>query len=469
MRALENLEPKKVFEYFEDLCCIPHGSGNTKQISDYCVGFARKHSFMFTQDSLNNVIIRKNASAGYENSPTVILQGHLDMVCEKDSSSEIDFLKDGLSLRLDGDFVSASGTTLGGDDGIAVAMALSVLDDETLSHPPLEVLLTTDEETGMYGADGLDASLLKGKLLLNIDSEDEGILTAGCAGGARAEIKKALTFEKSEKTKKIVISGLEGGHSGVEIDKNRHNANKLMLELLRCVPNVKLADISGGAKDNVIPNRCECSVCTDCDLTEIIDAFIKDKYNSADPNLQITVTDGDILPVISEEESRKIIDLICTLPNGVQKMSGQIEGLVQTSLNLGVLKIEKDCLVCTYSVRSSVNSEKYELLNQLQNIADGFGAQFSDHGHYPAWEYRENSHLRDVMVKTFEELYGRKPTVDVIHAGLECGLFCDKIDGLDAVSFGPDLFDIHTVNERLSVSSVQRTYKYLCEILKNLR
>ncbi len=469
MRALENLEPKKVFEYFEDLCCIPHGSGNTKQISDYCVDFARKHSFMFTQDSLNNVIIRKNASVGYENSPTVILQGHLDMVCEKDSSSEIDFLKDGLSLRLDGDFVSASGTTLGGDDGIAVAMALSVLDDETLSHPPLEVLLTTDEETGMYGADGLDASLLKGKLLLNIDSEDEGILTAGCAGGARAEIKKALTFEKSEKTKKIVISGLEGGHSGVEIDKNRHNANKLMLELLRCVPNVKLADISGGAKDNVIPNRCECSVCTDCDLTEIIDAFIKDKYNSADPNLQITVTDGDILPVISEEESRKIIDLICTLPNGVQKMSGQIEGLVQTSLNLGVLKIEKDCLVCTYSVRSSVNSEKYELLNQLQNIADGFGAQFSDHGHYPAWEYRENSHLRDVMVKTFEELYGRKPTVDVIHAGLECGLFCDKIDGLDAVSFGPDLFDIHTVNERLSVSSVQRTYKYLCEILKNLR
>lgn len=469
MRVLENLKPEKVFEYFEDLCAIPHGSGNTKKISDYCVNFAKEHGLEYVQDSLNNVIIRKDASTGYENSPTVILQGHLDMVCEKTDTSDIDFLKDGLSLRLDGDFVSADGTTLGGDDGIAVAMALSVLDSGDLSHPPLEVLFTTDEETGMYGADGLDASLLKGKLLLNIDSEDEGVLTVGCAGGARAEIKKSLNFETPEKTKKIVISGLVGGHSGVEIHKNRHNANKLMAEFLNRIPNVKLAGISGGAKDNVIPNRCECSVFADCDLTEIIDTFKKDKYNSADPNLQITVTNGEELPVISEEESKKIIDLICALPNGVQKMSEQIKGLVQTSLNLGVLKIENDALYCTFSVRSSVNSEKFELLNTLKNIADSFGADFSDHGHYPAWEYRENSHLRDIMVKIFEELYGRKPTVDVIHAGLECGIFCDKIDGLDAVSFGPDLFDIHTVNERLSVSSVQRTYEYLCETLKNLR
>ncbi len=469
MRVLENLKPEKVFEYFEDLCAVPHGSGNTKQISDYCVNFAKEHGFSFVQDSLNNVIIRKNASAGYENSPTVILQGHLDMVCEKDSTSKMDFLKDGLSLRLDGDFVSADGTTLGGDDGIAVAMALSVLDSTDILHPPLEVLFTTDEETGMYGADGLDASLLKGKILLNIDSEDEGILTVGCAGGARADIRKSLTFGETAKTKKIVISGLAGGHSGVEIHKNRHNANKLMLELLNSIPNVKLAYVSGGAKDNVIPNRCECSVCADCDLTEIIDTFIKDKYNSADPNLQITVTDGVVLPVINEKATREIIDLICALPNGVQKMSTQIPSLVQTSLNLGVVKIENNTLYCTFSVRSSVNSEKYEILNKLKNIADSFDADFSDHGHYPAWEYRENSHLRDVMVKTFEKLYGRKPTVDVIHAGLECGIFCDKIDRLDAVSFGPDLFDIHTVNERLSVSSVQRTYEFLCETLKNLR
>lgn len=469
MRVLENSEPKKVFEYFEDLCAIPHGSGNTKQISDYCAAFAKAHGFSYTQDKLNNVIIRKDASKGYEGSQTVILQGHLDMVCEKDSTSSIDFLKDGLSLSLNGDFVSANGTTLGGDDGIAVAMALSVLDDESALHPPLEVLFTTDEETGMYGAAGLDVSNLKGKILLNIDSEDEGILTAGCAGGARAEIKKAVAFGERKKTRKIVVSGLSGGHSGVEIHKNRHNANKLMAELLSEIPNFMLADIAGGAKDNVIPNMCECSLYTDCDLTEITYNFIKEKYNSADPNLKITVTDGEELPVIDEAESRNIVNLICALPNGVQKMNAQIPTLVQTSLNLGVLKTENSSLVCTFSVRSSVNSEKYELLNKLESISNEYGAQFSDHGHYPAWEYRENSHLRDVMIKTFEGLYGRKPTVDVIHAGLECGLFCDKIDGLDAVSFGPDLFDIHTPYERLSVSSVQRTYKFLCETLKALR
>lgn len=469
MSVLENSEPKKVFEYFEDLCAIPHGSGNTKQISDYCVDFAKKHGLSYTQDELHNVIIRKDASKGYENSPIVILQGHLDMVCEKDSDVSIDFLKDGLTLSLDGGFVSANGTTLGGDDGIAVAMALSVLDDGSLLHPPLEVLFTTDEETGMYGAAGLDASLLKGKILLNIDSEDEGVLTAGCAGGARAEIKKEFAVNEIKPTKKIVVSGLLGGHSGVEIHKNRHNANKLMAELLSRIPNFGLADIAGGAKDNVIPNMCECSLYTDCDLTEITDNFIKEKYNSADPNLKITVSDGEEMPVINREESREIINLICALPNGVQKMNTQIPTLVQTSLNLGVLRIEDSSLVCTFSVRSSVNSEKYELLNELENISNAYGAQFSDHGHYPAWEYRENSHLRDVMIEVFESLYGRKPVVDIIHAGLECGLFCDKIDGLDAVSFGPDLFDIHTPRERLSVSSVQRTYKYLCEILKEMK
>lgn len=469
MRVLENIEPKKVFEYFEDLCAVPHGSGNTKGISDYCVNFAETHGLSYTQDELNNVIIRKKASKGYENSPTVILQGHLDMVCEKDKTSSHDFRKDGLSLLLDGDFVSANGTTLGGDDGIAVAMALSILSDTNALHPPLEALFTTDEETGMYGAAGLYVSKLQGRILINIDSENEGVLTAGCAGGARAHIKKPIFFGESAKTRKIVISGLKGGHSGVEIHKNRHNANVLMAELLTKIPNFRLAGICGGDKDNVIPNTCECLIFSDCDLTEITEAFVKDKYNSADPNLKISVTDGDFLPLMSEKDSRETANMICAFPNGVQKMSAQIPSLVQTSLNLGSVKIEDNDLICTFSVRSSVNSEKYELLRTLKSVADDFGARFGDSGHYPAWEYRENSRLRRVMIKTFEELYGRKPEVDVIHAGLECGIFCDKIDGLDAVSFGPDLFDIHTPCERLSVSSVRRTYKFLCETLKALR
>lgn len=469
MRILDNLEPKKVFGYFEDLCAIPHGSGNTKEISDYCVSFAKSHGLSYTQDEYNNVIIRKKASKGYENSPTVILQGHLDMVCEKDSDCDINFLRDGLSLKVNGNFVSADGTTLGGDDGIAVAMALSVLDDDTLLHPPLEVLFTTDEETGMYGAAGLDASLLNGRILMNIDSEDEGILTAGCAGGARAEIKKAFPCVERKKTQKITVSGLIGGHSGVEINKNRHNANKLFAEFLMRIPLFCLAEISGGAKDNVIPNRCVGSVFTEYDLTEIKEKFIKDKRNDADPNLEITVEDGEELPVMSEADSKMAAELICAFPNGVQKMSVQIPELVQTSLNLGVIGLKNGNLKCTFSVRSSVNSEKDELLKKLETTAKDFGAEFSDHGHYPAWEYREKSVLRDTMVKTFEGLYGRKPQVDVIHAGLECGLFCDKIPDLDAVSFGPDLFDIHTSRERLSVLSAKRTYEFLCKTLENLR
>lgn len=469
MKILDNLEPKKVFSYFEDLCSIPHGSGNTKEISDYCVNFAKSHGLSYTQDDFNNVIIRKKASRGYENSPTVILQGHLDMVCEKDSDCNIDFLRDGLKLKVNGDFVSADGTTLGGDDGIAVAMALSVLDDDTLLHPPLEVLFTTDEETGMYGAAGLDASLLNGRILINIDSEDEGILTAGCAGGARAEIKKTFPCIQRKKTQRITVSGLIGGHSGVEINKNRHNANKLFAEFLMRIPHFCLAEISGGAKDNVIPNRCVGSVFTEYDLTEIKEKFIKDKKNEADPNLEITVEDGEELSVMSEADSKKAAELICAFPNGVQKMSAQIPELVQTSLNLGVINLENGILRCTFSVRSSVNSEKDGLLKTLNGIAESFGAEYSDHGHYPAWEYMEKSLLRDTMVKTFEDLYGRKPQVDVIHAGLECGLFCDKLPTLDAVSFGPDLFDIHSSRERLSVSSAKRTYEFLCKTLENLR
>lgn len=466
MRVLENLEPKKVFYYFEELCKIPHGSGDTKRISDYCVEFAKSHGFSYYQDELNNVVIRKPATKGFETRPTVILQGHLDMVCEKDADIDFDFTSDSLNLLIDGDFVTANGTTLGGDDGIAVAMALAILDSEDISHPSLEALFTTDEETGMYGAEGLDETLLKGKILINADSEDEGVLTVGCAGGARAGVKLPVEFLEEKQTKNIVISGLIGGHSGVEIHKNRHNANILMGKFLNEIPQFNLAKISGGAKDNVIPNRCECAVFTDCDLNELAEKFVKENYNENDKNLEITITDGAVLQVLSEEKSKEIACLLCALPNGVQKMSEAIPNLVQTSLNLGVVKIENSNFVCTFSVRSSVNQEKYELLKTLQNIAEKFNASYSDSGHYPAWEYKENSKLRDIMVSVYEKLYGEKPVVDVIHAGLECGLFCDKFSDLDVVSFGPQMYDIHTSRERLSISSVERTYKYLCEILK---
>lgn len=469
MRVLENLNPNRVFRYFEDICSIPHGSGNTKGISDYCVDFAKKHGLNYIQDEHNNVIIKKPASKGYENHDTVIVQGHLDMVCEKDADVDFDFLTDGLKLYVDGDYISARGTTLGGDDGIAVAMALAILEDNTLPHPALEVLFTTDEETGMYGADGLDVSLLTGKILINADSEDEGILTVGCAGAARAEITYPVEFNNPDKTfYKIIISGLIGGHSGIEIDKGRLNANKLLAKFLKKVGDFQIADISGGDKDNVIPNRSECIIATDVDIFTLTDAFINENYTESDSGLEISIEKCINMPVIDSDNSKRIIDMLNEFPNSVQKMNDDIKTLVQTSLNLGVIKIENGIFRATFSVRSSVNKEKFELLKKLEDIAEKYNASFSDHNHYPVWEYRKNSPLRDTMIEVFEKLYNQKPVVNVIHAGLECGIFCDRIPGLDAVSFGPNMKDIHTSREMLSISSVKRTYKYLCEILKAL-
>ena len=469
MRVLENLDPNRVFRYFEDICSIPHGSGNTKAISDYCASFAEKHGLNYIQDEHNNIIIKKPASNGYENHNTVILQGHLDMVCEKDADINFDFSSDGLKLYINGDYISAHGTTLGGDDGIAVAMGLAILEDSSLPHPALEVLFTADEETGMYGADGLDASLLTGKILINADSEDEGVLTVGCAGGARAEVNYPVEFNDTDKDfYKIIISGLIGGHSGIEINKGRLNANKLLAKFLTEVGEFQIANISGGAKDNVIPNRSECIIATDFDIFTLTEAFKNENYTENDSGLEIKIEKCEKMPVIDSYNSKRIIDMLNEFPDSVQKMSDDIKTLVQTSLNLGVIEIENGIFRATFSVRSSVNKEKTELLKKLEDIAEKYNASYSEHGHYPAWEYRRNSPLRDTMVEVFEKLYNQKPVIDVIHAGLECGIFCDKIPGLDAVSFGPNMKDIHTSREMLSISSVNRTYKYLCEILKAL-
>ncbi len=466
----KGLSPERVFYYFEKLCAIPHGSGNTDRISDYCMEVAKELGLPAEKDGWNNVIIRKAASAGYEDHPTVILQGHLDMVCEKDADCDIDFLKDGLTLALDGDFLYAEGTTLGGDDCIAIAMALAILEDDTLAHPPIEALFTTDEETGMYGAEGLDASRLTGKTLLNIDSEEEGILTVSCAGGARAAITIPFTRKKvSMPCYTVTLGGLIGGHSGVEIGTGRQNANVMLGKLLASLPfDYQILDIGGGAKDNAIPRESVAIVACEGDLAAAAKAFVKANRIDADPDLFVTVEKAESSEGFTVEDSRRIAEFLSTVPNGVQKMSSDIAGLVQTSLNLGILKIEGDSLVATFAVRSSVGSEKTELLTNLETVAKHFGGSFESHGHYPAWEYRKDSPLRDTMVRVYKEVYGDAPEVVAIHAGLECGLFAGKIPELDAVSFGPNLYDIHTSRERLSIASTARTYRYLCEILKNL-
>ena len=468
---LKGLKPQRVFEIFEDICAVPHGSGNTKAISDYCVDFAKQRGLSVYQDSLNNVVIKKAASVGYETHSPVIIQGHLDMVCEKETDCDINMETDGLKLFVDGDLVGAYGTTLGGDDGIAVAMALSVLEDNTLSHPPIEVLFTTDEETGMYGAEGLDVSILSGKRLINIDSEAEGVLTVGCAGGARAEIEIPLqTCDIKMPCYKVSVSGLIGGHSGAEINKGRLNSNVVMGNFLQTINgDYSIIDIQGGLKDNAIPTFTECTVSTNCNIMAFADDFVNNNRIATDSGLCITVE-----PISKKNSgftvktSRVIAEFLSTVPNGVQAMSCHIEGLVETSLNLGILKTKSNALCASFAVRSSVGTEKIKLLEKLSDVAKNFGGKYQSHSHYPAWEYCEISPLRDTFVNVFECIYGRKPVIEAIHAGLECGLFSDKIKGLDAISIGPDMYDIHTPRERLSISSVQRVYEFLCAVLKEL-
>lgn len=476
---LAGLEPASVFGYFEKICSIPHGSGNTKAISDYLVSFAKEHGLAYIQDELNNVLMFQDGTPGYEDHEPVILQGHMDMVCEKSPDCPIDFAVDGLDVTHDDTCVFANGTTLGGDDGIAVAYCLALLSDPTIPHPPLEIIITVDEETGMYGADGVDLSMFKGKRMINLDSEDEGIFTVSCAGGARAGICLPLSRHAVYgPCIKLTVDGLVGGHSGMEIDKNRANANKVMgmfLDEIKKRMPLCLTAIGGGSKDNAITRSCTASlVAMGMELEQINDiaASLQEKIRTeyAEPNAVISADNIDALGgnALSTQDTDKIIGLLCAAPNGVQAMCADMPDLVQTSLNMGIVKMDADSFTMTFSVRSSVNQEKVDLLKKLEDLAGMYGAEFSSTGDYPAWEYRAESVLRDTMVAQYRQMYGQDPQVVSIHAGLECGLLGQKIDGLDAVSIGPQMHDIHTNRERLEIDSTRRVWEFLLAVLKAL-
>ena len=476
---LAGLEPASVFGYFEKICSIPHGSGNTKAISDYLVSFAKEHGLAYIQDELNNVLMFQDGTPGYEDHEPVILQGHMDMVCEKSPDCSIDFAVDGLDVTHDDTCVFANGTTLGGDDGIAVAYCLALLSDPTIPHPPLEIIITVDEETGMYGADGVDLSMFKGKRMINLDSEDEGIFTVSCAGGARAGIRLPLSRHAVYgPCIKLTVDGLVGGHSGMEIDKNRANANKVMgmfLDEIKKRMPLCLTAIGGGSKDNAITRSCTASlVAMGMELEQINDiaASPQEKIRTeyAEPNAVISADNIDALGgnALSTQDTDKIIGLLCAAPNGVQAMCADMPDLVQTSLNMGIVKMDADSFTMTFSVRSSVNQEKVDLLKKLEDLAGMYGAEFSSTGDYPAWEYRAESVLRDTMVAQYRQMYGQDPQVVSIHAGLECGLLGQKIDGLDAVSIGPQMHDIHTNRERLEIDSTRRVWEFLLAVLKAL-
>lgn len=481
MAVLSGIEPAEVFRYFEEICRIPHGSGNTKQISDYCVKFAKEHGLNYIQDSSNNVIIFKDGTAGYEHSEPVMLQGHLDMVCEKTPDCMIDFEKDGLSLCVEDGVISAVGTTLGGDDGIAVAIALAILDADDIPHPPLEAVLTVDEEIGMLGATDLDCSPLKSRVMLNLDSEDEGVLLVSCAGGVSADCRMPVNrTEVKGREITLKLSGLTGGHSGVEIDKGRANANQLLGRVLNELGksvSYELIFAAGGLKENAIPRESAARLVVSADDVEAVKTFaaeyneiFKTEYRGSDPGLSLTVSvggEGSFGAVDSDSKKRMICALV-NMPGGIARMSLDIQGLVQTSMNMGILDTTDDEMVMRFAVRSSVGTEKYELVSRLTNLIEFLGGTVELTGDYPAWEYKPDSKLRNLMIEVFEEQYGKKPTVEAIHAGVECGLFAGKLPGLDCVSIGPDMKDIHTPNEHMNIASVERTWKYVLEILKRL-
>lgn len=482
MRMLEELQPVNVFQYFEEITQIPHGSGNVKKVSDYLVAFAKEHQLKYRQDEKYNVIIWKDGTKGYENAAPVILQGHIDMVTVKSVDCKKDLEKEGLDLEINGDWLSAKNTSLGGDNGIAVAYALAILDSDSILHPPIEAVFTVDEEIGMLGADFLDVSDLKGRLLINMDSEDEGVFTVSCAGGATAECILPIKTEPIHaKILEIKLDGFTGGHSGVEINRGRANANcemgRILLNVFQNV-GMRIMTINGGEKDNAIAKSSEAAIAV---LPETIEktkeilnstfAEIKEEYQMTDPGVQITLNEMDenLVEVFSGPATLATIISLVNMPNGIQRMNPEMEGMVQTSLNLGILRTDFNKVQLSYSVRSSKDSEKKYLIEKLRSLTEIFGGTLNCSGVYPGWEYKAESKLRDISIKAFKELYGKEPVVEGIHAGLECGLFASKIEGLDAISLGPDMRDVHTIQEKLSISSTERTWKLILKILEMLK
>lgn len=487
MGALESLQPSKVFNFFEEIAAIPHGSKNTKLISDYVVSVAKRHNLKYIQDDSNNIVVYMDACftgtdvSDANDMDTVILQGHLDMVCEKTDDSDFDFSCEGLRLNVEDGFLKAEGTTLGGDDGIAVAYMLALMDSDDIPHPPLELVFTVDEEIGMLGAQAFDMSTLSGKKLLNIDSEDEGHLLVSCAGGATATLHFPILRRGAQGDKyRIVVSGLKGGHSGVEIDKGRANADIVLGKLLQSIffvdDTMRVITVRGGLKDNAIPIKAEAFIVSknEIEVKNEVSRFLeeyRESYKDADPDLSITIekvnVNSDVYP-LDEAANLSFVMAYGSLPNGVIKMSEDIEGLVQTSLNLGIMDTFSEEITLSFSVRSSVNKEKEALIDELAAIVQSAGGTMTVEGEYPAWEYKEESKLRDVMTAKYEEMFQEKMVVEAIHAGVECGLFVDSIEGLDAVSFGPNIYDIHTPKERLDIASTERTWNFILAVLKDL-
>lgn len=483
MNILQNLEPKSVFKYFEEISQIPRGSGNEKSISDYLVSVAKKLNLEVIQDKALNVIIKKPGTEGYENSETVILQGHMDMVCEKNKGTDHDFQKDPLKLRVVDDMVYATDTTLGADNGIAVAYALAILESTDIPHPPIEVLITTDEETGMSGAMAISKEHINGKILLNLDNEEEGHLLVSCAGGIRSKHTLNVTLEDAgdyDNFLHIAVRGLKGGHSGMEINKERGNSNKIMGRILKSLLSLdyKLVSVNGGSKNNAIPREADAIIALKSEgvakAKELINNWnpiLLNELKTQDPGVNISILENteNVEKVLTKESTEKTVNLLYLIPNGINSNSVEIKNLVESSTNLGVVTTEGNKVEFDSAIRSSVASLKDEIVLRSKTIAELIGADFETTAGYPEWQYDNESKVRGICQDVYKRMYGKDAKIVAIHAGVECGLFNEKLGKLDMISFGPDLYDVHTPQEHMSITSVKNVWDYLLEVLKALK
>ena len=483
-KVLKCLEPKSVFKYFEEISQIPRGSGNEKAISDYLVSFANENKLEVFRDQYLNVIIKKPAYKGYEDAPTLILQGHMDMVCEKNKHTLHDFQKDPLKLKIVNDMIYDADTTLGADNGIAVAMALAVLEADDIPHPAIEAVITSDEEVSMSGAMNLDTTPLNGKMLINLDSEEEGYLLVSSAGGTKARLSMPIECETPDidmSSYRISIGGLRGGHSGAEIDKGRGNANRLLGRLLNNLSSdfsFRIAEINGGLKSNAITREAEVIIYINpaqaAKLTELLKGWnevFKNELSATDPDLHITIEAIHNIErkAFTKNMTERVIAALVMLPNGIQSMNMHIKGLVESSSNLGVVKTTSTAVELVNEIRSSVKTLKTSILKQVELTGKVLGCKLTVDSDYPEWEYNPDSRLRKHFHSVYTNKYGVEPQIIALHAGLECGVLSNKIEGLDCISLGPNLYDVHTPDEHLSIPSTKNVWEYLLEALKQAK
>lgn len=458
--------------YFDEISRVPRVSGITDHIAKYLTDFAKAHGLEYYRDASDNVIIKKPSTAGRKTAPTVILQGHTDMVPAGSPEGIAKLKTEGVKIIQDGDIIRADGTTLGADNGVAVAYMLAILESKDISHPALECVFTSNEETGLNGAADIEAKLLSGRIMINLDAGGDGLFVAGCAGGLRANVSMPVRREAaSGSCYKIAVSGFLGGHSGCDIDKCRENAIKALADCLYELGEVRIADFSGGSASNAIPARAEATVICDKTASEIGEmiAPVFEKYKKAEPEGRISVDTaffGEL--ALDADSTDKLLSLIHRQPTGIVAMSEDIEGLVKTSRNVGTARLADSSLELVVSIRSPLEESRLAVLSEVEAIGAVFNATVTSDGDYPGWAYRKVSHLRDTCCESHKELFGSSPTVVTIHAGLECGLFSSKLEGLDCISMGPDTYEVHTVNEWFSLRSAERFWKLLIKVLEKI-